>query len=61
MTDLKTTVLKWGTIIIHRGQDDGYKFHPLDLSIEDRMKMIRALSTTSDDMVKGIFGDEIQR
>jgi len=42
-------VLKSGTIRISNERYGYYGFHPHDLSIEDRMKMIRTLSMTNVD------------
>ena len=56
MTDWKVRILKCGTIEIRHETYGHYGFHPLDLSTEDRMKMIRALSMTKADMMKEMFG-----
>ena len=56
MTDWKVTIIKGGTIQIVHETYGHYGFHPLDLSIDDRMKMIRALSMTKEDQMMEMFG-----
>lgn len=55
MTDWKVTIIKGGTIQIVHETYGHYGFHPFDLSIDDRMKMIRALSMTKEDQMMEMF------
>jgi len=54
MTDWTVRVRTGGSIEIHHETYGSYGFHPLDLSVEDRMTMIRALTMTKEHQMKEI-------
>lgn len=57
MTGWKVEIMKDGNTVIYDSYGGHYGFHPLDLTLEDRMKMIRALTMTKEDQMKAMFGN----
>lgn len=57
MNDWNVTIRDDSIIEIRHEQFGHYGFSPFDLSIEDRLKMIHALSMTKEDMLRAVFGD----
>lgn len=50
-------IMKGGNIVISHKRYGNYGFHPYYFSIEDRMKMIRALSMTEEESARELHVD----